>query len=237
VGDTLEAVLEDGDRLRVCRGGTADLGITVFRGGRFMLALGAVGHMGLGAGIALEEDPRAAEVDLYWLASIVDPPDTTLVWLDRSSSDFESRFEACQHGPMNVRVILAVKDADDLTRKRLNDLMVLGTLSTASCYCEYIDSRFQNGTEWAAYLRGLPKTRPKDLFIRITVDGVTSTVREGEYAFTQPWHLYVARVFTPGIPGELSQLAIARERHALTAKMLLDSTLAISQSSGTRIVW
>ena len=145
-----------------------------------MLALGAAGHMGLGAGIALEEDPRAAEVDLYWLASIVDHPDTTLVWLDRSSSDFESRFEACQHGPMNVRVILAVKDADDLTRKRLNDLMVLGTLSTASCYCEYIDSRFQNGTEWAAYLRGLPKTRPKDLFIRITVDGVTSTVREGE---------------------------------------------------------
>ena len=151
VGEALEAVHEDGDRLRVWRGGTAELGVTVFRDGRFILGFGTLVAMGPGPGISFTEDPRATQRD--------------------------------------------------------------------------------------PHRRVLPSVRPTDLYVRITVDGVTAQLREGEYAFNEPWHLFVAKVFTRGLPGEFSQLAIARDHHALTARMLMDSTLALSSSRRVDITW
>ena len=65
VGSALEAVIEDGDVLRVSRFGTGDFAATLFRGGDFILGLGALRWMPLPDGMSIEEDPRAAEVELY----------------------------------------------------------------------------------------------------------------------------------------------------------------------------
>ena len=233
VGTAAESVLEDGDRLRIRRGGTTDIGLTVFRGERFILGVGAIVGMASGPDIALKEDPRAAETMLQGLAAIIDRPDTTLVWLDRSSTEFDSAVEALKRGPKGHRVVVAFKGVDYQTRRNLSELRFRP--ETSSCYYEDVDARFANRDEWLAYLRGLPTSRPTDLYVRFTLDGVASTVREGHHASADSWHMCVAKVFTPGIPGEWSQLGIARQHPALTAEILVDSTNAIASAAGTDI--
>jgi hypothetical protein len=74
----------------------------------------------------------------------------------------------------------------------------------------------------------LPLRYSGDLYIRFGLNGALHDVHEGEYAFTTPWHLFIEKVFTPGIPGEWSQLAIAREHPTVTAQMIVDSTKDIA---------
>src|SRR5712671_2136213 len=57
VGAALEAVIQDGDRVSVLRGGTADLGVEVFRGEDALMGLGVVRDR-FGS-LIIEEDPRA----------------------------------------------------------------------------------------------------------------------------------------------------------------------------------
>ena len=62
--------------------------------------------------------------------------------------------------------------------------------------------------------------------------GSTLMYTKVKYTFRAPWHLFVAKVFTPGIPGELSQLAVGREHPMLTAQMVVSiSTRLIASVS------
>jgi hypothetical protein len=82
--------------------------------------------------------------------------------------------------------------------------------------------------DWLHYLRSLPRTRPTDLWLRISVDGVSTILQEGAYVFARPWHLFVQNVFRPGLPGEWSQLAVARDHPALTREIVIESTQTIA---------
>jgi hypothetical protein len=91
-----------------------------------------------------------------------------------------------------------------------------------------VDERFTSQEQWLAYLRALPKRRPNDLWIRFTFKDASIVLREGEYGFTNPWHLFVRRVFTPGLPGQLSQLAIVRNHPAVSKEMVIESARMIA---------
>ena len=69
------------------------------------------------------------------------------------------------------------------------------------------------------------------MYIRFHLGGVQVDVREGEYAFSSPWHLSVAQVYTPGFPGEFSLVAIARSHPALDAEMVVESSRQIEVKS------
>ena len=97
VGSALEAVIEDGDVLRVSRFGTGDFAATLFRGGDFILGLGALRRMPLADGMSIEEDPRADEVELYHLAADIRRPDTVFVWMDSSDPNIDAAIANLDH--------------------------------------------------------------------------------------------------------------------------------------------
>jgi hypothetical protein len=233
IGQAVEAVIHEGDVLSVLRGGTTDLGLALTRSDEFIIGLGAIDARRLRPGITIEEDPRAAESDLYHLAEKLDDPETTLAWLDASDPHADAALERLPHLP-GRRLVVAVTGKTPEERREVIHRAAEPPLGPTHGSHEYLDvpPEFTTPEQWVAYLRQLPKTRPRDLYIRFNLEDHSVDVREGEYAFSKPWHLYVAKVHKPGIPGEWSQLGIAREHPAITRAILVESTNLIA----TRVI-
>lgn len=225
IGDALEAVMEDGDRCRVSRDGSGDSGLTLFRGDDLVMALGAVTRHLLEGRIGIEEDPRAREGELYHLPATLAERGTTLVWLHTADPRLDETIAGIPALPGD-RLVIAIAGSDVAERRQLNNRVAtsLPQLSHAGRYYEDVDSRFSTREQWLEYLRQLPKKRPTDLYIRFDLDGQSIEVREKEQAFVPPWHLYVAKVYTPGVPGEPSHVGIVREHPGVTAQMVAAST-------------
>lgn len=71
--------------------------------------------------------------------------------------------------------------------------------------------------------RALPRERPSDLFVTFHVDGRTATIEEGGHGFLEPFHLAVPRIFTIGLPGTATKLAVVPAHPAVTEAMFLES--------------
>ncbi len=225
VGRAIEAFVEDGDRLSVTRGGTTDLSVALFRGDALLIGLGAIAGKHPGTGLIIEEDPRAYEDRLYGVAAELERSDTNFVWLNTSDPQCESVLKGIP-GSSASRLIVAIAGPDADERRRLNHRVADSGFRSSRASCTYfdVDARFTTREQWLEYLRSLPETRPSDLWIRISADGVGSVVHEGEYVFSSPWHLYVQSVCRWGCPGEWSQLAIVREHPAITKQDVIEST-------------
>ena len=228
VGAAVEALAAEGDRLRLRRGGTGDIGITLVRNDAFILGLGAVVGLPLAPSMTVHEDPRAAEVDLYHVIRTIDRPGTTLVWLDPADQNFETTINSLRQLP-GERLVVAITGPSAGERRAVNR-RVAGPPFSSHASREFVDvePRFATCEQWVAYLRQLPKVRPNDLYLRFSFEGGDIDVREGEQAFKRPWHLFVAKVQTPGLPGEWSQLAIVREHHAIDIQTVIDSTRMVA---------
>jgi len=98
----------------------------------------------------------------------------------------------------------------------------------SSCRYVDVDARFNTREEWLDYLRTIPKSRPDDLWLRINIGVTSTTLGQGAYAFVDCWHLFVRKVHEPGLPGQLSQLGIARSHPAMTQTALIESMQAIA---------
>jgi hypothetical protein len=196
-----------------------------------VIALGAVDRLVAPAGIRVDTDPRAGDLDFYGIARMVERPDVKLVWLDVDERDLDSRLEGIHRPPLSVKTVIAVARSGD--RSRLGDLneRVFAGRSHAALWYQVAPDRVRSEADLMTYLDQLPKTRPDDLCLRFTIDGRSSDVREGEYRSHDPWHLFVAKVFTPGTPGELSQLGVAREDPALAVDTFTSSVRAIAGGS------
>lgn len=224
VGPAFEAVAREGDVLTIYRAGTGDLAATLVRGDDLQLHVGSISAALANTGIVIEEDPRAQEVQLYGILRSVADPDTSLIWVD--ASDPQQREPAIQaiHRSRAKRLIIAVAGEDPAERRRVNhrlaDTGAPLPRGRSSCWYVDVDARFRSREAWLDYLHGLPESRPTDLWIRFATGGTSTVVGEGECAFTDPWHLFVARVFRPGLPGELSRFAIARNHAAISNEMV-----------------
>jgi hypothetical protein len=226
VGDVPEAVARDGDELTIDRTGTGDCAFQLRTEGELNVGLGAIRNDG---GIKIEEDPRADETELYGVAAVLDADATSLVWLNISDPDHESvvrRIECLPAGPW----VIAIAGQHAEERRRMNRRVAALRLrfDGGSRWSVDVDERFSSKDEWLAYLRSLPKRRPDDLWIRFTARGESITLKEGEYGFMDPWHLSVQRVYTPGMPGQLSQLAIVRKHPSVSKEMVIESGRAIA---------
>lgn len=92
----------------------------------------------------------------------------------------------------------------------------------------HADDRFTTCEAWAEHVRQLPRTRPADLWIRFCIRDTDVTVREGQQVLSPPWHLVVEKVYTPGIPGALSQVGVVLDHPAITSNMVIESTQMIA---------
>jgi hypothetical protein len=231
VGSALGSILEKGDVVRLSRYGTADLAISVRNGQDVKIGLGAVGISHLGPRISVEDDTRARETSLLSVIRSLDKPDTTLIWLNVADVDREVARRDIQNAPPG-RVVTAIPGPDPDARlqmhPRISDLR--GPLPPGRSSYRYVnvDARFKTPQEWVQYVHTRPRTRPDDLWLRVNIDGASTTVREGNYALVDPWHIFVQKVYEPGVPGELSQLGIARTSPAITEKALIESTQAVA---------
>lgn len=226
VGGVVEAVARHGDVLTVYRTGTGDCGVELRTGGELKTSLGAVRG---DEAIRIEEDPRAHETRLYGVAAILDADDTSLVWVGGSDPPHESVIRRIQGLPAG-RWVIAIAGQDPEARRRMNhriSAIRLPPEGGARWYVD-VDERFTSRDKWLSYLRSLPKRRPNDLWIRFTAGNVSITLKEGDYGFMDPWHLFVQRVFTPGLPGELSQLAIVRSHPTVNKEMVIESAQTIA---------
>jgi hypothetical protein len=178
--------------------------------------------------MTVHEDPRAAEVNLSRVIKTIDRPDTTLVWLDPADPNFEATINTLPELP-GERLVIAITGRNAEERRQVNWRVAGSPFSThASREFVSVEPRFANCEQWLAYLRQLPRVRPHDLYLRFRFDGEDIDVCEGEQAFKRPWHLFVAKVYTPGLPGEWSQLAIVREHRAIDIQMVIDSTRMVA---------
>lgn len=231
VGLALESVLAEGDILRVSRHSTTDLAISVRTGADLRIGLGAVGFGHLSPKITIEEDPRAGETSLFDVIWSLEQPETTLIWLNVSDAGHEAVFRDIKKAPPGLLVI-AIAGDDPVQRRQMNHRVadLNAPLPPGRSGCRYVDvdARFKSRDEWIRYLRNLPKSRPDDLWLRIKIAETCTTVREGDYAFVDPWHLFVRKVCEPGLPGQLSQLGIAWANPALTQATLIESTIAVA---------
>jgi hypothetical protein len=233
VGPLLARVVEQSDVLHIHRGGTAEVGLVLSRQGVLVMALGAVRPGALGDGNTFTEDSRAGEVSLYGVRNSLDDPDWLFVWLNTSEADIETlagRVDAVEGN----RLLIAIAGEDPNARWQLNHRLATpsrGSRHRSACYYIDVDGRFATREQWLAYIRQLPQTRPLDLHIHFQLGTVSKVVLEHEYVSQTPWHLFVQRVYTPGLPGDLSQLAIVREHRGVTREMVLEAARTISSRS------
>lgn len=225
-GPALACVLEPGDDLLVFRDFSGCCGIVVSRQGRLVIALGAVDSCVSEFAIQAKNDSRAEEVDLYSVLDWLALPGARLVWLDPAAADFTVVLESLDHLPADVRhVVVAARGSRNSAMADLNRRVMSGRARLHSRWFIHVPADFATESDWLDYLRTLPDSRPSDLVVRFTVNGRTTVVREGESAFSEPWHFAVQRVYTPGLPGTPTLVGVARAHPALSADAFLQSAM------------
>ena len=224
---SLGAVLNDGDRLVVSRGGTGDLGVKVVRQDAAILGLGAV--IGpFAPAIEITDDPRAHEERFYPVKRDLDDPHVTSLWLDVTDPDLDRVVEEIPDMAPGGRMVIAIAGGSADERSRLNQRLALGRRTSTSTWYVDVHSRFATEGGWRAYIQGLPGARPDDLYIRFTIDGVHTDLQEGHYRERPPWQLYAHKVYRWGIPGEQSHVAIVQASLGLSQAALLEATNQIA---------
>jgi hypothetical protein len=229
IGEALETVLHDEDVLSMHRGAMADVGLVLIRGGDLVLALGDVTQSLRKFGITVETDPRAEDVRFYYMQSLLDQPDSQLVWLDPSSPHYESQLAELDRIPRHVTTVSIAARADDwATSSAVNRRAVSHDRRRPWQFnFERVDTRFQTRDDFIAYLRTLSKQRPEDLFLRFTVDGRQHEIRKGESVLREPWLFCVSEVASLDWGWSSTHIGIARAHPALTADVLRASARLI----------
>lgn len=230
VGPLPEGVAADGDRLRVSRCSSGELGVALLRHARVVLALGAL-PSAPDANVRVTDDPRVRDERLSMVAAALNGGDQ-LVWLDTRDPRLDSALDALQHRSPH-RSVVAIAGPDRESRRALNQrAFAMSRAVGGGRYYVHVDERWATRDEWLAHLRTLPASRPNDLHVRITLDGTDHQLREGEYRFSEPWHLYVQRVGRTALePAEHSLVGIARAHPAVDREALIEAvrTLASAQ--------
>jgi hypothetical protein len=229
VGPAIERVAEDGALLRVTRAGTGDLGALLLHDHRVALAIGNVDHR-LRDLIELEYDPRVDDDRLYWVKYSLMQPETHLVWLDAEHVDVEATREHMRNLPEGSLQFAVRGEGGEATSRLNSELMEYASQLRrfSSATWTQVAPSFQTRDEWVAYVRALPDRRPDDLHVLFRLGGAEVKLREGEYAFQAPWHLYLQQIRRRGVPGQHTQIGVAREHPGLDKAAIVESTERIA---------
>ena len=229
-GAALRTVLRQGDRLACWRGGTAEIGLSVSRGGSLALGLGALGGKP-GSGVTIEHDPRVEEIELAGRIHYIDRCGARIVWLDPDSPDeFEAKLRELDGDLAGVDVLAIVVRTDDTAVSRAVNrrTMMEPRFDVGATVFVTASARFSSVEEWLAYGRALSTERPRDLWLRVRLGDREQLVAEGTTAMVDDWLVHVHRVYEPGIPGRQSQLGLVPADAGVTPAMLESSTVAMA---------
>jgi hypothetical protein len=221
----LETLLDEGDRLLVRRGPTGDLGLWVVRQGTRIAGFGAVtGHFT--PTVHATEDPRVFEEHLYHLHKMLADPAVCVVWLDVDDPQCDRLVESIPDLAPGGRMLVLIAGGDAEARRRVNHRVGSSGRKAKASSGRFvdIDARFRTEAEWRAYIEGLPRARPDDVYIRFTIDDVRVDVRERHYAEQPPWQLYVHSVYRQGVPGDLSHVGIVQASLGMTQAAIVETT-------------
>lgn len=233
VGPALKAYIMTGDKLSIHSVGTGDKALMITRNGQLVIAVGSIAYLRLGNNIRIQEDPRVKELPLYDFAEIMHYPRTYVVWFDARENNLEEFYRKVNDIPKRTNLIIAVTGHDQSTRQRCEPwadeplIPDLGEREKNTTY-HMVDSRFTDEQTWLEYMHKLPRKRPDDLHIVVTIDGESVKLCEGEGAEVGSYYVQVQRVFHLGIPGILSSLLIARMQPEVTKEMLMASLETIN---------
>jgi len=236
-GETLHAVLRQGDRLGCWRDGTGQIGLSVSRAGSLVLGLGTVGYTP-GSDIAIDHDPRVEETQLAGQIRYIDRPGTHILWLDPDRpSDVTARLrELDERGFPGVSVLAIVVRTDDQAVSLELNRRTMGRPNPAVSGTVFLNAstRFSGVEEWLQYGRALSTRRPRDLWLRLRTSKSEGRVPEGTTATVDGWLVHVRRVYEPGLPGRLSQLGLVAADAGVTPAMLERSTAAMADGLTSR---
>jgi hypothetical protein len=132
-------------------------------------------------------------------------------------------------GPTADVALIVVREAAAARRRvnhRINDRRRRPKASSMAFID--VDDRFVSEDQWRAYIQSLPSTRPDDVYIRFTIEGVHMDLREREYRQHPPWQLYVHKVYRQGVPGETSHVAIVRASLGMSREASIEATEQIA---------
>ncbi len=229
VGEAPEALIQDGDQIRLNRDGMGTLALIVAREGRLILGLGAVAHSLAEFGVSVDIDPRADEVRFYYMKSLLDQPDAVLVWLDPVSPDYSSQLAELDHIPAHITMVsIAARCADWSEAVAVNDRAVGGRRTRWGFNYELVAERFQTREQFVGYLRALPERHRGEFFLRFRDGGRHVDVREGECTLLDPWLLCVDEV-EMGSAWTASRIGIGRTQSNLSPDALRESVRKFTQ--------
>ena len=233
VGDALEAVLGDGDVLHMDRGAMAELSLVLLRKGRLALALGAIDQKLERVGVTIEVDPRTDDALLYYVRSLLDRPDSQLVWLDPKAADYERQLAELGRIPPHVSMVSIAARCDDWqTSSAINQRALQNPPGRRHWGFNYetVATTFRTREEFVAYLRALPQQRPADFFLRFVAEGTVAELREGECRVHEPWLFSVHSVASRKDGWSRSQAGVARAHASLTPECLHTSVRLVVES-------
>ena len=126
------------------------------------------------------------------------------MWIDATAPGAEDASRASTT-PGVEALIVAIAGGTREQRRQVNNRIATDgrTLGALATWYVDIDDRFATETEWRDYLRTLPSSRPADVFVRFTLNGVATELREGEYAVRPTWQLDVHKVLRMGTHGRV----------------------------------
>ena len=228
IGAVFEAIAREGDELQVARGGTGDIALALFRGDELQIAAGALRELDLRGAVAVEEDPRVNDEDVSGVTAWLAEPASEVVWVN--ADDGAERAVAAVSAARGSIFVIAIAGRDPVVRRQLSHRLA-GPLTGRAQSRRFIDvdGRFTQREQWLDYVRNLPQTPPRDLWVKARVGEIAATLHEGESVFAAPWHLHLVRVGRRGLPGTLTQLAVVREHPALTRNLIVDSIEVIAR--------
>ncbi len=232
-GPALKACVTAGDKLFIRSVGTGDKAFMITRDGKLVIGVGSIAHLQLGDAITVQEDPRVKELESYEFAEIMHYPRTYVVWFDARENNLEEFYRKVEDIPRRTNLIVAVTGYNKNTYERCqpwSDEPLIPDLGEREKNTSYhmVDSRFTDEQSWLEYMHKLPRKRPDDLHIVVTIDGESVKLCEGEGVEVNSYYVHVQRVYHFGIPGILSSLLIARTQPGVTKEMLMASLETIN---------
>ena len=221
VGDAVSLALTDGDLLWLRRSSTGDLGISILRDEKLVLAVGAVFDLPMGDEVKLANDPRMQDPFQYEIAAALQWPDTKVARIDSAKGDLASWKERLERIPLGGHLIIALREPGFSVEDAIDsDICPRGW---PSCSFTSVDPGCADEKAWRQALEPFAGGPPKDPCISVVIRGNEICLREGQEELFGSYFVRLERYFQRGIPGREAILGIAQLSSRLTKDTFVQS--------------
>lgn len=161
IGAVLDELLEPGDEIVLLRDAMAALSLCLVRRSDLLLGLGALTGPRLPGNddVQIEDDPRTAHSDDYWLAHQIRDQQAHVIWIDPQIETVASSLRRVDGLAEGRPLVVAYRNVEQ--RVFIEELNRRARRFNSTSFAQ--NPRFENMEQWRAYLMHLPDTPPTDL--------------------------------------------------------------------------